>query len=259
MKTYLRRGRTLLGRVPGLRIVLAHAGRLERHTIIPLGTAGAALFLFTRIASEVVAGDTRAFDESVLLALRSAGDVSDPIGPLWLEEMMRDFTALGGTGILTMLTIAVAGFLLLTRKSHAAAMILVSVASGVLLSSLLKWGFARPRPELVPHGAIVYTRSFPSGHAMMSAVVYLTLGALLARTQARSSVKAYLLAIASLLTILVGVSRVYLGVHWPTDVIAGWALGSVWALLSWLAMLWLQERGDVEPVTDQAAAPGPTR
>ena len=259
MRTYLHRGRSLLGRVPGLRTLLAHAGRLERQTIVPLGIAGAALLAFTRIASEVVAGDTRAFDEGLLLALRSAGDLSDPIGPLWLEEMMRDFTALGGTGILTMLTLAVAGFLLLMRKSHAAAMILVSVASGVLLSSLLKWGFARPRPELVPHGAIVYTRSFPSGHAMMSAIVYLTLGALLARTQAQPSVKAYLLTIAGLLTVLVGVSRVYLGVHWPTDVIAGWALGSVWALLSWLAMLWLQERGDIEPETGQTAAPRPVR
>ncbi|WP_052763980.1 phosphatase PAP2 family protein [Microvirga massiliensis] len=250
METYLQRGRTLLGRVPGLRILLAHAGRLERRIVVPLGVAGAALLLFTRIAGEVVEGDTRAFDEAVLLALRSSGDLSDPIGPVWLEEMMRDFTALGGTGVLAMLTVAVAGFLLMTRKSHAAAMILVSVVSGVVLSSLLKWGFARPRPELVPHEAAVYTQSFPSGHAMMSAVVYLTLGALLARTQAQTSVKIYLLVVAGLLTLLVGASRVYLGVHWPTDVIAGWALGSVWALLSWLTMLWLQERGDVESETD---------
>ena len=106
--------------------------------------------------------------------------------------------------------------------------------------------FARPRPELVPHGAEIYTASFPSGHAMMAAVVYLTLGALLARTQSGRSVKAYILAIAVILTVLVGASRVYLGVHWPTDVLAGWALGGTWALACWLVMLWLQVRGEVE-------------
>ena len=110
----------------------------------------------------------------------------------------------------------------------------------------MKWVFSRPRPDLVPHGAEVYTASFPSGHSMMSAVVYLTLGALLARTQSDRSVKTYVLAMAVVLTVLVGTSRVYLGVHWPTDVLAGWALGGAWALVCWSAMTWLQSRGQVE-------------
>jgi undecaprenyl-diphosphatase len=120
------------------------------------------------------------------------------------------------------------------------------VLGGVLISQTMKWAYARPRPELVPHGAEVFTASFPSGHSMMSAVVYLTLGALLARTQAARDAKAYILAVGVVLTVLVGVSRVYLGVHWPTDVLAGWVLGGLWAMLCWLAMLWLQTGGQVE-------------
>jgi undecaprenyl-diphosphatase len=125
----------------------------------------------------------------------------------------------------------------------------------MLLSTLLKMGFDRPRPDLVPHGALVYTASFPSGHATLSAVVYLTLGALLARVQPRLVLKLYLLGLAILLTVMVGVSRVYLGVHWPTDVLAGWAVGAAWALLCWATALWLQRRGRVEgpgPAPDTA-------
>lgn len=208
--------------------------------------AAAGLYAFAQIAEEVAEGDTRAFDEAVLLALRSAADPSDPIGPRWLEETMRDFTALGGTGVLATVALAVVGFLLLSRKRHAALAVLAAVVGGFLVSNALKWGFARPRPDLVSHGQAVYTQSFPSSHAMLSAVVYLTLGALLARTQPRRRVKIYFLSVAALLAVVVGASRVYLGVHWPTDVLAGWTVGAAWALLCWLATLWLQSRGQVE-------------
>ena len=127
-----------------------------------------------------------------------------------------------------------------------------AVITGMLLSQTLKWGFARPRPDLVPALAKVYSQSFPSGHAMVSAVVYLTLGVLLVRTPIRTAIKAYLLFVATLLTLIVGVSRVYLGVHWPSDVLAGWAGGAAWALLCWLAMLWLQSRGKVATSTLRA-------
>jgi undecaprenyl-diphosphatase len=143
----------------------------------------------------------------------------------------------------------------LDRKAHAALFVVAAVGGGMLLSTLLKMGFDRPRPDLVPHGALVYTASFPSGHATLSAVVYLTLGALLARVQPRFVLKFYLLGLAIVLTVTVGVSRVYLGVHWPTDVLAGWALGAAWALFCWAAALWLQRRGQVEgPGPDPAAA-----
>ncbi len=231
------------------RALIAQVSRVERVTLVAVIAAAAALFAFAKLADTVGEGGTRAFDERVLLALRTPGDLADPIGPKWVEEMMRDFTALGSTGVLILVVLAVGGFLAMTRKGHAALTVLVAVSSGVLLSQTMKWAYARPRPELVPHGAEVYTASFPSGHSMMSAVVYLTLGALLARTQSGQGVKIYILSVAVILTVLVGTSRVYLGVHWPTDVLAGWALGGVWALICWLAMLWLQARGQVEGET----------
>ena len=237
--------RIRLGSLSLLGRVLAQVSRLERWTMIVIGITAGALFAFAKLGEEVVEGDTRAFDEYVLLALRTSGNPADPIGPRWFEEMMRDFTALGGTGVLLIVTLAVTGYLIIARKRSFALTVTVSVITGMLLSQTLKWGFARPRPDLVPALARVYTHSVPSGHAMVSAVVYLTLGVLLARTPIRTAIKAYLLFVAILLTLIVGISRVYLGVHWPSDVLAGWAGGAAWALLCWLATLWLQSRGKV--------------
>ena len=205
------------------------------------------LWAFVSLADEIGEGETEAFDRAVLLALRNPADVSDPIGPLWLEGEMRDITALGGHFVLTFLTLAVIGYLLMAGKRSAALLVFVSVAGGALLGYLLKLGFQRPRPDLVPHGVPVSTASFPSNHAMLSAVVYLTLGTLLARLEARRSIKIYFLTISVILTVLVGISRVYLGVHWPTDVIAGWSVGAAWAMGVWLVALILQRRGKVEP------------
>ena len=151
--------------------------------------------------------------------------------------------------MLSLMTFAAVGYLLLARKHYAAVAVFVAVAGGLVLSTLLKLGFDRPRPDLVPHGSFVYTTSFPSGHSMMAAVTYLTLGAMLARVEASVRMKVYLLSVAIVLTVLVGASRVYLGVHWPTDVAAGWAVGAAWALLCSLVMRRLQRRGQVEPPT----------
>ncbi len=137
--------------------------------------------------------------------------------------------------MLVVLTAFVAGYLALDGKRRMALLVCGSVATGAIASGLLKYFFARPRPQLVPHADIVSTSSFPSGHSMMSALTYLVLGALLARSQERKILKAYFLLLATLLTLLIGTSRVYLGVHWPSDVLAGWAAGAVWAMLSWLA------------------------
>jgi undecaprenyl-diphosphatase len=219
---------------------------LERIVLSAILVSAIGALALAALLGAVAQGGVRAFDEWLVLAMRVPGDIADPIGPKWLEEMMRDFTAMGSTGLLTLMVLAVAGFLAMTGKGKAALFALGSVIGGVLLSQTMKWGFARPRPQLVPHGAEVYTASFPSGHSMMSAVVYLTLGALLARTQPDRYVKAYVLTVATVLTVLVGSSRVYLGVHWPTDVIAGWALGGLWALACWSLMLRLQARGQVE-------------
>ncbi|GIZ50115.1 phosphatase PAP2 family protein [Noviherbaspirillum aridicola] len=235
--------------------LLARVGRAEKSTLLATCVATFSLYGFVELADDMSEGDTRDFDHAVLLAFREPHDLSDPIGPRWFEEVMRDFTALGGHAVLTSIVLAVVGFLLLTRKRKFALMVGLSVAAGMGLSSLLKYVFARPRPDLVAHATEVYTHSFPSGHAMLSAVVYLTLGALLARSRAEPHVKIYLLSVAGLLTVLVGVSRVYLGVHWPSDVLAGWAIGAAWALACWLVMLWLQARGKVGQPTAGVSDP----
>jgi undecaprenyl-diphosphatase len=227
--------------------VIARFGNVEKGRLVLFAILAALLLSFGLLAREVVDGSTHAFDERVLLLFRTPGNLSRPLGPPWLKEAMRDVTALGSTVVLAIVVASVAGFLAVSGLSHAALLLLVSVLSGVLLSNTLKAGFLRARPDLIPHDTLISTASFPSGHATLSAVVYLTLGALLCRTQSSPAVKAYILGVAALLTLMVGISRVYLGVHWPTDVAAGWLLGSLWALLSWSVMVWLQGRGAVEP------------
>ncbi|MCW8087419.1 phosphatase PAP2 family protein [Roseococcus sp. MDT2-1-1] len=204
---------------------------------------------FVELADAVLAGETAAIDRALLLALRSPTNPANPLGPPWLAEMGRDVTALGGVAVLTLLTFLVAAFMALRRLWHAAWLLLAAVSSGILVSMALKGAFERARPDLVPHGSYVSSASFPSGHSMMAAVVYLTLGALLARVEPDRSVKAFVLSAAVLLALLVGVSRVYLGVHWPTDVLAGWTVGAGWALLFWLIARALQRRGSVETDT----------
>lgn len=217
------------------------AARLRRLGIAQLGPllllalAAGGVWAFVVIAGEVSEGDTHALDEAILLALRDPADRTDPLGPVWLEETMRDLTALGGIPVLSLLTLAVAGYLSFRRAWGQVALLAVAVLGAILLSTLLKSGFDRPRPDLVPHGARVLTASFPSGHAMISAAVYMTLGAMLATVQDGRRLKTYFVTLAVAVTLLVGLSRVYLGVHWPSDVLAGWAAGASWAILVWLA------------------------
>lgn len=223
--------------------------RAELSTLAALALLACASYAFVETADEVIEGDIRRFDEAILRFLRSPGDLADPIGPWWIEVMLKDVTALGGTTVLTLVTITAAGYLLVERKRAAALLVLLSVGGGVILSTLLKNAFARPRPELVAHLVDVHTLSFPSGHAMLSAVTFLTIGALLARIQPRLRTRLYLISIAILLTLLVGASRVYLGVHYPSDVLAGWSAGAAWAMLCWLVARWLQHRGSIESAT----------
>ena len=208
-------------------------------------------WVFIELADEVREGDTQRFDDWAVRAMRRADDPSRPIGPHWLPEVGRDLTALGGVAVLSLTTAFVAGYLLIVRKYHAMWLVLAATLGGLLISTLLKHLIDRARPDLVPHLSHVYTSSFPSGHSMLSAVVYLTLGALLTRLASERRVKLYFLAAALLLTFLVGVSRVYMGVHYPTDVLAGWTAGLVWALLCWLVARHLQRRGAVEKDADE--------
>lgn len=196
--------------------------------------ASLGLYGFVKLTDEVTDGETRGFDRDILLMFRNPGQLSDPVGPAWMEVVVRDITALGGLVTLVLLTLAACGYLWLTRRHRLAVFVAACVAGGSLVNTLLKSLIERPRPDIVPHGTSAALSSFPSGHAMMSAVVFLTLGAMLAYASDTTRVKIYFLCWSVLLTLLVGVSRVYLGVHWPTDVIAGWIGGATWALLCML-------------------------
>lgn len=240
LPTHARRG-PAMSPIDTLTRLIARVTRKPMRLLLPAGIAGA-MWGFVELAEQVLEGETESIDRALILALRSADDPSDPLGPPWFEEMMRDFTALGGMAVLTFMALAAAGYLLLVRKRRTALLLLLSCTGGIVLSSLLKLGFDRPRPDLVSHGSVVYTASFPSGHSMMAATVYLTLGALLASVEPDYRTKIFLLSVALVLTVLVGVSRVYLGVHWPTDVLAGWMAGAAWALLLWAVALVLERR-----------------
>ncbi|MEI5680106.1 MULTISPECIES: phosphatase PAP2 family protein [unclassified Mesorhizobium] len=193
------------------------------------------------------------FDTQILLAFRTPGDPSTPIGPFWMEDVMRDITSLGGGAILVAIVTVTIIYLLITRRIATALFVFVAITGGQALNGLLKLGIDRPRPELVSHLVNVHTLSFPSSHAMMSAVTFLTLGTLLARRMTGRATKIYVLFVAVLLTFLVGLSRIYLGVHWPSDVLAGWCAGSAWAMLCWLVGRWFLRQG-----TPEDAASGPS-
>ncbi|MBZ4395632.1 phosphatase PAP2 family protein [Myxococcus sp. XM-1-1-1] len=197
---------------------------------------------FIALSDEVTEGETQDFDERVLRLLRSPQDPSLPRGPWWLRLTAEDVTSLGGAPVLFLVTLAVCGFLLLVRRYRTLLLVLVATVGGTLLNGLLKQFFSRPRPSVVPHLKEVMTTSFPSGHAMLSAIVYLTLGALLAQLTERRRLKAYILTVSLLLPVLVGLTRVYLGVHYPTDVLGGWVAGLAWALLTALSARGLRRR-----------------
>lgn len=214
---------------------------------IPILVLAAICLAFAALASAVMAGETLAFDKYVMGALRDPADSSLPIGPRWFRSAMVDLTAWGDTSSLTVLTAIVAGYLLVIRRGATAGFLVAAVAGGALMGRLLKAIFDRPRPDIVTHLVEVNSASFPSGHAMNSAVVFLTLGVLLSRIHSGRRVRAYVLTVAILLTLTIGFSRVYLGVHWPSDVIAGWMVGAVWATLCWMLARQLQRRRTIEP------------
>ncbi len=199
------------------------------------------IWIFVALADAVGAGATQALDDAIVQALHeSSGAVRD---------MTRDITSLGSIPVLTFVSIAVVGFLALSRLYRALVLVLVAALGGTAWTFALKVFFSRERPPFATHD-VVSTMSFPSGHSALSAVIYLTLAALSARLVERRTLRAYIIGVAALATALIGISRIALGVHYPTDVLAGWTLGLGWAVFCWTAMTFLQRRGTVETMEE---------
>jgi undecaprenyl-diphosphatase len=194
------------------------------------------IWVFIEIADEVNEEDASGFDEAIMLAMREGPSYVEMAGPEWVEKFASDLTVLGGFPFVLLLSLIVLGYLLLSRHFMHAAEVALAVGGGAALVMGLKDVFERVRPEVVPPMYEVTNFSFPSGHASTSAVIYLALGILLARFITRHILKIYVFGVAFLLTFIVGWTRIALGVHYPTDVLAGWALGLIWALFSWLVV-----------------------
>ncbi|HUR60175.1 MAG TPA: phosphatase PAP2 family protein [Opitutaceae bacterium] len=200
------------------------------------------LRVFFEMAEDAPQGHYLATERTIMQAFRHA-DSHAPIGPSWLPDTVRDLTALASAAVLILFALLILGYLLLNRQYAAAALIAVSIAGGEALNTLLKEMFVRARPDFTSHLVEVKTSSFPSGHAMAASIFYLTMGAVLSQTTKRRRQKIYITAAAVLLTLLTGLSRVYLGVHYPSDVLAGWSAGTAWAIMCWLVARWLRRRG----------------
>jgi len=173
-------------------------------------------------------------EERLLILFRHSSDLANPLGSTAIEESIRDLTSLGSTLVTTLVTIYVVVSLYLYQKPRYAMFLAVAVLLGVGYVFLIKLGFDRPRPDVVPHFMHSLSPSFPSAHSAMSAMVYLLVADVLARGFPNKSLKVFIFSIAILIIVSVGISRVYLGVHWPTDVLGGWVIGITWVLTCWM-------------------------
>lgn len=210
--------------------------------LVPFLSVAALMLTFGVIAREVANGRASVLDQYVMFAFRSSSNFSNPVGPAWVQEAVRDVTSLGSFPVLGLLLMVVAGYLVVAGNRGSAWLAVLAVLGGVALGSLLKLEFARPRPDMFVPAARVFTSSFPSDHATLSAITYLTLAAVLAKTIGSPAIRNYFIAVAMTLTVLIGVSRIYLGVHYPTDVLAGWCIGSAWAICCWTLFTRVQLR-----------------
>lgn len=231
-----------------LRIARAEIAAVSALFVVALG-----LMTFVELADDMTEADGRAFDEAVLHATHpSAADPGDPWGPWWLEEAALDLTALGGVAVLTLFAAIVVGFLLLQRKRLSALLLVLALVGGVALSEGLKALFVRDRPPAAYQAVETINASFPSGHSLLSAVFYLSIGVMLTRAFPQKRFKAYVVGVAMLLALLVGLTRVYLAAHWATDVLAGWSVGAAWAMALWLIAYAIQRRQAARPAEAHA-------
>lgn len=224
--------------------------RIESRLLIAFLLVISAMFGLGKLAGEVLEGDTFAIDIWIVRELRTVADAATPVAPQWVTTAMIDFTALGGVTVLTLVSLFAVGFLFVTSRKWIALFVAISVCTGAATNAVLKTIFARARPDLVPHLVNADTASFPSGHAMNSALVYLTLAMLVGRTENNTHLRVYLVSCAIILTFLVGSSRVYLGVHWPSDVLAGWGVGALWAVLSTVGLKYFQTKENFKDMSN---------
>lgn len=232
--------------------------RFETRVLVGLVLAAGAAWTFLALGDEFGEdGETHAIDTRLMLLFRTPGDLNDPLGPRNIEEAVRDVTALGGTVVVTILTLVGVLAFAFHRKYRHAAVLAGTVLLAWVSSDLAKELYARPRPDLVPHGAYVYSRSFPSGHSTLSAAAYLTLAAMVSSLERRRRTKLLAYGLAMVVLLGVGVSRVYLGVHWPSDVLAGWCLGGAWALVAWTILRY--GGGQPQPASDGSTYSRPRR
>lgn len=225
--------------LPGLMRRVRSMGWREVGLLFVLGAISASLWITVEVADWVVEGEDHGIDERIMLALRQPNDPAVPIGPGWVKHASLDITALGSAPVLAVIVVMICGFLLLERKFAAAALILFASLSGTVLNQFLKHFFGRERPDVVPHLAEFGNSSFPSGHSMLASIIYLTLAAMLTQTVKTVPTKMYLIGTAFALAFLVGLTRVILGVHFPSDVLVGWTAGTAWALICWMGARWL--------------------
>ena len=209
--------------------------RTEIAAVAALLVAALGVMTFVEVADDMTEADGQAFDLMVLQAVRPFADQPDrPWGPWWLHEAAADITSLGGISVLGLFALAAMGFLLIQRKWLSAVLLTAGLAGGVALSEGLKAVFQRERPPVEFQAVETINASFPSGHALLSTVFYLTLGVMLTRAVPQRRLKAYVLGVSLLIALLIGLTRIYLGAHWASDVFAGWSVGAAWAMTLWL-------------------------
>lgn len=199
-------------------------------------------WIFIELADEVSEGSTQDFDQVVVHSLRDTEDLSKPIGPFWVKAFFSDITALGGGVVLSFLSLILAVYFFLIKNYRSLVLVLIAAMGGGAIGFLLKEVFMRPRPDIIIRLTEATSYSFPSGHSMMSAVVYLSLAAILSRNLVQLKLRVFVISVALFLTFFIGVSRIYLGVHYPTDVLGGWSAGLAWASLCWFVAWYFEQK-----------------
>jgi len=232
-----------------LRIARTEIAALSALLIIALG-----VMTFIEVADDMTEADGQMFDQAVLHWLQPVA--GQPRGPWWLQEAAADLTSLGGISVLTLFAVIAFSFLLIQRKRLSALLLVVGLIGGVALSEGLKALFERERPPVAYQAVETLNASFPSGHALLSTVFYLTLGVMLTRAFPQKRFKAFVLGSAILIALLIGLTRVYLGAHWATDVLAGWCAGAAWAMALWLVAYAVERRQVVHHAPLQDDEPG---